>query len=87
VILLLEIGKDIGGEGNRERKERWGGASGWASTFSASPLCSQLKYLFIDICLTGLSDLSKQRKAADLFHPGRLLYDIVSPPELSELPR
>lgn len=87
MILLLEIRKDIGGEGNGERKERRVGAAGWASMFSPSPLPSQLKYHFIDISLAGLSDLSKKREAAALFHPGRSLDDAVSPLELSELPR
>lgn len=43
-------------------KERRVGAAGWASMFFASPLPSQLKYLFIDISLPGLSDLLKKRK-------------------------
>lgn len=87
MILLLELHKDVGGEGNGEMKGKQEGAAGWASMFFASPLPSQLKHLCIDVSLPGLSDLLKRRKAAALFHPGHSLYDVVSPLELPELPR
>lgn len=83
MILLLEMHKDIGGEGNGEGKESRGERQ---VGHPCSPLPSQLKFLLIDICLTGLSNLSKEREAAALFHPGHSLDDIVPALELSELP-